>query len=131
MLKKLDSTHAMIVHGDDGLDEITTTTCTKISHLKKNGDIITESFSPLDYGFQPATLKDLKGGLPKENARIIREILEGVDKGKKADIVVLNAAFGIFIGNKVNSISEGITVSREMVKSGAALAVLDKLATIK
>ena len=131
VLKKLGSVHAMIVHGDDGLDEITTTASTKISHLQYDGKITTTSFSILDHGFEYSTLQDLQGGLPEENAGIIKNILKGDERSNKADIVILNAAFGIFIGGKASSIEEGISVSREMISSGAALNVLNKLIKIK
>ncbi|SVD86125.1 uncharacterized protein METZ01_LOCUS438979, partial [marine metagenome] len=104
VLQKLGSVHAMIVHGDDGLDEISTTTKTKISHLKNDGSIETTSISASDYGFEVATLDDLKGGMPNENAEIIKNILTGNDTGKKADIVILNAAVAIFIGGGAVSI---------------------------
>ena len=66
-------------------------------------------------------MDDLKGGEPEENAVIIRNILDGTDKGKKADIVILNAAAGIFIGSKAENWEDGIQMAREAVNSGAAL----------
>ena len=131
VLQKLGSVHAMIVHGDDGLDEITTTDNTKISHLNNNGEIVTSSFSAKDHGFELSSLKDLKGGMPKENAKIIQNILSGNEIGKKSDIVILNAAAGILIGGKANSMDEGISISRDIVSSGAAMDVLNKLKAVK
>ncbi len=131
VLQKLGSVHAMIVHGDDGLDEITTTDNTKISHLNNNGEIVTSSFSAKDHGFELSSLKELKGGMPKENAEIIQNILSGNEIGKKSDIVILNAAAGILIGGKANSMDEGISISRDIVSSGAAMDVLNKLKAVK
>lgn len=131
VLQKLGSVHAMIVHGDDGLDEITTTDNTKISHLKNNCEIVTSSFSAKDHGFELSSLNELKGGIPEENARIIQNILSGDDMGKKSDIVILNAAAGILIGGKVSSMKEGISVSKDIVSSGAAMDVLNKLKAVK
>ena len=131
VLQKLGSVHAMIVHGDDGLDEITTTDNTKISHLNNNGEIVTSSFSAKDHGFELSSLKELKGGMPKENAKIIQNILSGNEIGKKSDIVILNAAAGILIGGKANSMDEGISISRDIVSSGAAMDVLNKLKAVK
>ena len=131
VLQKLGSTHAMIVHGDDGLDEISTTAPTKASHLNNDGSIDTLSISATDYGFEVAALDDLKGGIPEENAEIVTNILNGSDTGKKADIVILNAAAGIFVGGKADSIKEGIGTAREVISSGAAMNVLQELAAVK
>jgi anthranilate phosphoribosyltransferase len=131
VFKKLGSINAMIVHGDDGLDEITTAAKTKISHLKNSGEIVNESFSALEHGFALSSLDDLRGGLPEVNAQIVQSILKGEERGKKADIVILNAAAGILVGGKVENIKDGIDVSREMIDSGAAMNVLNKLMAVK
>lgn len=126
VLKKLGSEEAFIVHGHDGMDEISTTSSTKISHLTESGEIESTVFSPSDYGLTTCTFDDLKGGEPAENAMIISRILEG-EKGHPRDIVVLNAAAGIKIGKKAASIKEGIIKAEESIDSGAALNVLAKL----
>jgi len=131
VLKNLGSVNAMIVHGNDGLDEISTTSSTKASHLNNNGSIDTLTISATDYGFEVATLDDLKGGIPDKNADIIINILNGSDTGKKADIVVLNAAAGIFVGGKVDSIKEGINIARDVISSGAAMSKLMELSAVK
>jgi len=130
VLQKLNSTHAMIVHGEDGLDEVSTTAPTKVSHLK-DGEINTSTISAFDYGFQPATLDDLQGGAPEENAQIAKSILMGDDIGKKADIVIINAGLGIYIGGRVDSISSGIDLARDVIKTGAAMNVLERLIAVK
>ena len=131
VLQKLGSTHAMIVHGDDGLDEISTTASTKTSQLNHDGSIDTLSISATDYGFEIATLDDLKGGMPDENATIITNILNGSDTGKKADIVILNAAAGIFVGGKADSIEEGISIAKEVISSGSAMNIVQELVAVK
>ena len=131
VLKKLGSSHAMIVHGDDGLDEISTTAPTKISRLKNDESIDTISISAADYGFEIASLDDLQGGMPDENAEVIKNILNGSDTGRKADIVILNAAAGIFVGGRVESIEEGISTARETISSGAAMNILVELSAVK
>ena len=131
VLKKLGSSHGMIVHGDDGLDEMSTTASTKVSRLKNDGSINTISISAADYGFEPASLDDLQGGMPEENAEIINNILNGSDTGRKADIVILNAAAGIFVGGRVESIEEGISTARETISSGAAMNILVELSAVK
>ena len=104
---------------------------TKISHLKMDNTIESTAISPSDFGFEKATLDDLKGGEPEENAVIIKNILDGTDKGKKADIVILNAAAGILIGSKAENWEDGIQMAREAVNSGAALDKLNQLAAVK
>ena len=131
VLQKLGSKHAMVVHGYEGLDEISTTSSTKISHLKEDNSIESTAISPSDFGFEKASLEDLKGGEPEENAVIIKNILENSDKGKKADIVILNAGAGIFVGGKSKNLKDGVQLARESIESGAALEKLNQLAAVK
>jgi len=131
VLQKLGSKHAMVVHGYEGLDEISTTSSTKISHLKEDGSIESTAISPSDLGFKKASLKDLRGGDPEENAVIIKKILDNSDKGKKADIVILNAGAGIFVGGKSNNLKDGVQLARESIESGAAFDKLNQLADVK
>ncbi len=76
-------------------------------------------------------MEDLKGGPPELNAQIIQDILSGNENGKKTDIVILNAAAGILVGGKVESINDGIDVARDMISSGASMDVLHKLMAVK
>jgi anthranilate phosphoribosyltransferase len=131
VLQKLGSKHAMVVHGYEGLDEISTTSSTKISHLKEDNSIESTAISPSDFGFEKASLKDLKGGEPEENAVIIKNILDNSDKGKKADIVILNAGAGIFVGGKSKNLKDGVQLARESIESGAAFEKLNQLAAVK
>jgi anthranilate phosphoribosyltransferase len=131
VLQKLGSKHAMVVHGYEGLDEISTTSSTKISHLKEDNSIESTAISPSDFGFEKASLEDLKGGEPEENAVIIKKILDNSDKGKKADIVILNAGAGIFVGGKSKNLEDGVQLARESIESGAAFEKLNQLAAVK
>jgi len=131
VLQKLGSHHAMIVHGEDGLDEISTTTSTQISHLQQDGNIEAMVIIPSDYGFEKSTLSELKGGTPDVNAKIISLILDGSDSGKKADIVILNAAAGIFVGGKADNIEACIELAKESILSGSAKEKLDMLACVR
>ena len=131
VLQKLGSKHAMVVHGYEGLDEISTTSSTKISHLKEDNSIESTAISPSDFGFEKASLKDLKGGEPEENAVIIKKILDNSDKGKKTDIVILNAGAGIFVGGKSKNLEDGVQLARESIESGAAFEKLNQLAAVK
>ena len=81
--------------------------------------------------FEKASLEDLKGGEPEENAVIIKKILDNSDKGKKADIVILNAGAGIFVGGKSKNLEDGVQLARESIESGAAFEKLNQLAAVK
>ena len=127
VLKVLGSTDVMVFHGRDGLDEISTTTTTKISQMRNGGIVNTFEFDATDLGISQVTLFDLQGGKPEENAGIIKAILKG-ETGPKRDIVLLNAAAGIVVGGKAQSLEEGFKLASESVNSGAALHVLNQLA---
>ncbi|MEC8914871.1 MAG: anthranilate phosphoribosyltransferase [Candidatus Neomarinimicrobiota bacterium] len=127
VLKVLGSTDVMVFHGRDGLDEISTTTTTKISQMRNGGIVNTFEFDATDLGISQVTLFDLQGGKPEENAGIIKEILKG-KTGPKRDIVLLNAAAGIVVGGKAQTLEEGLKLASESVNSGAALHVLNQLA---
>ena len=127
VLKVLGSTDVMVFHGRDGLDEISTTTSTKISQMRNGGNVNTFDFDATNLGISQATLFDLQGGKPEENAGIIKAILKG-KTGPKRDIVLLNAAAGIVVGGKAQTLEEGLKLASESVNSGAALHVLNQLA---
>lgn len=129
VLKKLGSEEAYIIHGNDGMDEITTTSTTKISYLNANGEITTTILSPPDFGIEITTLNQLKGGDPEKNATIIKNILLG-EKGPRRDIVVLNSAAAIRISGKVDSIEAGLRLAEESIDSGSAYRVLENLASV-
>jgi len=127
VLKELGSTNVLVFHGLDGLDEISTTSSTKISQFQNNGEIKTYEFDATELGLDRASLDDLKGSDPKENADIIRNILNG-EKGLARDIVLINAAAGILVGGKAQNLKEGLEKAAEAVDSGSALDVLNQLA---
>ena len=126
VLKELGSKEAMVFHGLDGLDEITTTTKTKISQLTKGNNIKTFEFDPLSLGIDVAKINDLKGGDPTQNATIIKSIMNG-NTGPKRDIVLLNAAAGILVGGMASNIEEGYEIAKKVVDSGKAKNVMNKL----
>ncbi len=126
VLKALGSTDVMVFHGRDGLDEISTTTTTKISQMHHGGDVNTIEFDASELGLNRVSLDDLQGGEPNENAEIIHDILNG-EKEPKRDIVLMNAAAGIVVGGKAQSLKEGLAKAAESVDSGAALNVLTQL----
>ena len=83
--------------------------------------------TPEQFGFERCTKDDLKGGTPTENAAITRGILSGEIRGHKRNAVLLNAGASIFIGGKADSMAEGIKLAEQLIDSGKALAVLDKV----
>lgn len=124
VLRILGLSHAMVVHGS-GLDEITTTGDTCVCELN-SGVVNTYTLNPGTFGIAPASLSDLRGGDPQENARIIREILAG-ERGAGRDIVLLNAGAAIYIGGQARDLHEGIGHAASSIDSGNASARLDAL----
>ncbi len=125
-LKLLGVEKAFVVHGHDGMDEITTTDLTRVSELCDN-TIKSYDLDPLNYFEDYADPMDLKGGDIKENAAITRAILAG-KKGPKQDIVLLNSGAGLVAANVAETIEQGITLARKAIDSGKALEKLELLA---
>jgi len=125
VLCNLGSVHAMVVHGKDGLDEITITAKTKVSEACE-GKIRTYEISPEDFGFKRARLEDLSGGDALTNAMILSDILNGKE-GPKRDIVLLNAAAAIYVADKAKSIKEAIAIAADSIDSKRALEKLNLL----
>ena len=125
VLRDLGSKHAMVVHGFDGLDEITLTSETQISELR-NGNITNYAFNPKKYGYSLCSSEDLRGGVPEINAKIIRDILKG-EKGCKTDIILLNAGAAIYVAGKAETIEQGIVIATKSINSGEANKKLEEL----
>ena len=125
VLKNLGCQHAFVVRGDDGLDDITTTTTTRVSELR-NGAVETWTLDPTTLGIPKAEPDALLGGTPEENAEIIVDILKG-KKGPKRDIVVLNAGAAIVASGKADSLAAGIELAAQSIDSGDALTKLEGL----
>ena len=123
---QLGASHLFVVHGNDGLDEITTTTTSLVTEIRR-GKLETYEVQPAGLGLPPARTADITGGDPAENAKIIRSLFKG-EKGPKRDILLLNAAFAIMAGGKAKTPPEGIKLAAESIDSGAALEKLEKLA---
>lgn len=122
----LGAKHLYVVHGHDGLDEITLTGPTEVAEVI-NGKVNLSVLDPREFGFALCKPGDLAGGDPAHNADIIRSILSG-QKGPPRDIVVLNAAAAIRAGQKASSIQEGIRAAEHAIDSGAAMRKLEELA---
>ena len=125
VLGNLGSAHALVVHGQDGLDEISTTSKTFISEEYK-GKIKNYEVAPEDFGFKRVKLEDLSGGTASDNVNIMLDILNG-KPGPESDIVLLNAAFAIYAADKVKSVKEGIELARQSINSKKAKEKIDLL----
>jgi anthranilate phosphoribosyltransferase len=125
---QLGMNHLFVVHGNDGLDEITTTTTSLVTEIHR-GKLETYEVQPAGFGLPPARTVDITGGEPAENAQIIRALFKG-EQGPKRDILLLNAAFAIMAGGKAKTPPEGLKLAAESIDSGAALEKLEKLAEI-
>lgn len=119
---------AWVVHGDDGLDELTLTGKTHVAELK-DGKVTTFTVSPADAGLDQCTLEDLKGGDPGENARAVVDLLGGAP-GPFRDFVVLNTAGALVVAGKAKDLMSGAALAAEAIDSGKARKVLDKLIEI-
>lgn len=122
---KLNYDHLMIISSLDGMDEITTTSKTKVFEVKE-GKLESYFISPTHFRIKKATRKDLTGSNPTENAKIIQNILKG-ESGAQRDIVVLNSAAAFYVAGKVNKINDGIFLAEKSIDSGSALQILENL----
>lgn len=125
VLQKLGAERALIVHGCDGLDEISTTGQTKIAELK-DGIIKEYYFDAAELGIKRAVSTDLAGGDAAYNASVVRAVLAG-EKGAKRDIVLVNAAAALYVAKVAKNLKEGMAIAVETIDSGLAAAKLMEL----
>ncbi len=125
VLIRLGIQHCFVLHGMDGLDEISLTGPTTIAEGKK-GRVASYLVKPEDFGLQPVAKKELSGGTPEDNAAIIQEILRG-SRGPKRDIVLLNAAPALVACNKSTSLKTAFEEAGRILDSGAPFEKLEKL----
>ncbi|HUS97536.1 MAG TPA: anthranilate phosphoribosyltransferase, partial [Hyphomicrobiaceae bacterium] len=125
VLKNLGSEHAWVVHGSDGMDELTTTGPSHVAELN-SGTVRMFDITPADAGLPVATLADLAGGDAETNAKAIRSLLDGA-KSAFRDIVILNTAASLIVAGQAGSLAEGAPIAAKSIDSGAARAALDTL----
>jgi anthranilate phosphoribosyltransferase len=121
-LMMLGSIRAWVVHGADGIDEISTTGHTKVSECR-DGSVNTFYIHPSDFGVAKASAGDLRGGDATENAAIVRRVLDG-QPGAHRDVVALNAGAALFVAGNANSVADGIGLAQKAIDSGAARETL-------
>ncbi len=126
VLVSLGVERGMVVYGQDKLDEISLSSPTTVCEIK-DGWYRSYVIRPEDFGFTTCAKDELKGGLPEENAAITRAILDGTETGAKLNAVLMNAGASLYIGDKAKSIKEGIELAAELIKSGKAIATLEKM----
>ncbi|HUT28511.1 MAG TPA: anthranilate phosphoribosyltransferase [Sedimentisphaerales bacterium] len=124
-LKILGAKRAMVVHGQ-GMDEISTLGLSKICRLV-NGEVTLMELDPADFGLSGASIDDLQTGDSIANAKTIRAILEGRETGARKDVVLLNAAAAIIVGNLVDDFDSAIDIANKSIGEAKALACLEKL----
>jgi len=118
-----------VVHGEDGLDEITLAGKTTIAEAH-NGAVRMFEISPEDFGLTTQELDGLRGGDPDCNAAIVRSVLDGSRKDQARALVVMNAAAALVVGDVVSDLREGSQLANNVIDDGAALRKLDELARI-
>ncbi len=126
VLGALGALSAIVVNGAGGLDELTTTGPSRVSHWRE-GRVTTYSLDAADFGLERAKLAQLKGGDASQNAEILRSVLDGSERGPKRDIVLLNAGAALMAAGNIEDIGQGIELARKTIDSGAALTKLDAL----
>src|SRR5690349_127076 len=124
-LRALGSRRALVVHGTDGLDEISISAESKVTELTK-GELRTYTVSPEDFGLRRAPLEAIRGGDAAQNSRMILEVLGGVG-GPRRDIVLLNAAAALIASSRASDFGEGVRLAAEAIDSGAAMNRLERL----
>ena len=125
VLKNLGAERAMVVYGQDKLDELSISAPTTVAELK-DGVITKYEITPEKFGLPRGTKDEIVGGTPEENAETTRKILSGEITGTKRNVVLLNAGCAIYVAGKADSIEDGIKLAAEMIDSGKALETLNK-----
>jgi len=126
VLAALGTERAWVVHGEDGLDEITLAGKTFVAEAQ-NGEVKTFAIEPAEFGFKVGSLDHLRGGDTDANAKIVREVLTGSRQDEARALVVMNAAAALFLGGSATDLSNGARLAANAIDSGAAAAKLEML----
>ena len=125
-LHRLGTEHSLVVHGIDGMDEISISGKSLVWDVNRNRVLPPYEVSPDDLGFMKASMTQIKGGTARQNAKIMRGILSG-EVGARRNIVIMNAAAALVAGNQASDLKEGACIAENTIDSGKALAKLDEL----
>ena len=125
VLGELGSERAFVVHGHDGLDEISVCAPTRVAELKDKA-VSTYDITPEQFFNEAAEPEELVGGAPEQNAEITKQILNG-EKGPKRDVVLINAAAALVAAGQANDLKNGISLAENAIDTGSALAKLNAL----
>ncbi len=125
VLSSLGVKRGMVVYGQDKLDEVSISAPTSVCEFK-DGWYKTYTIQPEDFGLTRGTKQDIEGGEPEYNAQISRAILSGELTGPKRDVVLLNAACGLYVAGKAECIQDGIALAAELIDTGKALEKLEE-----
>lgn len=126
LLKSFGIIHALVVHSEDGLDEISISAPTYIGELR-DGEIKTYKIAPKDFGITEASLREVLGGESKDNAHIIEKIFLNEERGSKLDIVAVNAGAGLYVGGIAKDIFAGTAMAKKAISDGKPWFLLNQL----
>ncbi|MCD6390550.1 MAG: anthranilate phosphoribosyltransferase [Dehalococcoidia bacterium] len=126
VLHLLGTEHSLVVHGIDGMDEISISRKSLVWDVNHHTVLPPYEVSPDDFGFMKASMTQIKGGTARQNAKILRSILSG-EVGARRNIVIMNAAAALVAGNQASDLKEGASIAEKALDSGQALAKLDEL----
>ncbi|HEY4711687.1 MAG TPA: anthranilate phosphoribosyltransferase [Dehalococcoidia bacterium] len=126
VLHRLGTKHSLVVHGIDGMDEISISRKSLVWDVNQQRVLPPYEVSPDDFGFMKASMTQIKGGTARQNAKILRGILSG-EVGARRNIVIMNAAAALVAGNQASDLKEGASIAERTIDSGQALAKLDEL----
>lgn len=126
VLYRLGTKHSLVVCGMNGMDEISISGKSLLWEVNEYGVSPPYEISPEDFGFRTADLSQIRGGTPEENAKMLRNVLEG-EAGAKRDVVIMNSAAVLVAGNLATDLKEGVQIAQEAIDSGKALIKLDDL----
>jgi anthranilate phosphoribosyltransferase len=126
VLHRLGTKHSLVLHGIDGMDEISINGKSLIWEVNQYEASSPYQVSPQDFGFKEASLAKIKGGTPEENAEMLRSILGG-ERSPRRDVVVMNTAAALLAGDRASDLKEGARLAEEVIDSGQALEKLNGL----
>ena len=124
-LKKLDTTRACVLHSSDGMDEVTMAGETRVFDVSENGPLRSYSVNPSDFGLPKSSVEAVRGGTSEENKAIALSILRK-ERSAARDVVLANAAIGIYVAGKAGTLKEGVAKAAESIDSGNALQTLNR-----